>query len=271
MMVRRLFIPLIICGAQAAIVMSPRVGFLLGAAGAASSQIQPGAALGASPGSIRGHIEIQRSIPAVEARPSISEFGMPNPHDQPDRVMSVLYLESAPVGAFQDRPGVPNAAAALRGPQRGSRVGGPALGPPAGRARMTQRNETFVPHVLAVRVGTTVDFPNEDHTYHNVFSLSKTQRFDLGRYAAGQSRPVRFDRPGIVRVFCDIHSHMSAFIIVFSHRFFNTTNTEGRYEIPGIPPGRYTVVAWNDGAVRDSRPVTVPEQGGAIEQDFVIR
>ena len=94
---------------------------------------------------------------------------------------------------------------------------------------MDQRNETFVPHLLAITVGTTVDFPNNDRTYHNVFSLSKRQRFDLGRYGAGHSKSVRFDHPGVVRVFCDIHSHMNAFILVFNHRFFNITDPDGRY------------------------------------------
>lgn len=257
MMLRRLFIRLIVCGAQAAIVTSPQVRLVLAAPAAASSQIQPGGTLGTPLGNIRGHLEVRRSVPSVEVRPSVGEFGMPGPHDQPDRARSVVYLEGAVAGAFEDRPGVPSAAA--------------GLGAPAGRSRMTQRNETFAPHVLAIRVGMIVDFPNEDHTYHNVFSLSKTRRFDLGRYAAGRSKPVRFDRPGIVRVFCDIHSHMSAFILVFGHRFFNTTDAEGRYEITGVPPGQYTVLAWNDGAVRDSRPVTVSEQGGTIEQDFVVR
>ena len=84
---------------------------------------------------------------------------------------------------------------------------------------MDQRNETFVPHVLAITVGTTVDFPNSDNTYHNVFSLRGPRQFDLGRYAAGRSKSVRFDRPGIVRVFCEIHSHMNAFILVFNHRY----------------------------------------------------
>ena len=86
---------------------------------------------------------------------------------------------------------------------------------------MDQRNETFVPHVLAITTGTTVDFPNSDRIYHNVFSLSKTERVrprPLRRRATRKS--VRFDRPGIVRVFCDIHSHMNAFILVFSHPFF---------------------------------------------------
>ena len=95
-------------------------------------------------------------------------------------------------------------------------------------ARLDQRNETFVPHILAIVAGTTVDFPNSDTTYHNVFSLSKPRSFDLGRYAAGRSKAIRFERPGIIRVFCDIHSHMSAFILVFSHRYFAVTDDEGR-------------------------------------------
>jgi len=128
-----------------------------------------------------------------------------------------------------------------------------------------------VPHVLAVRVGTVVDFPNDDRIYHNVFSLSKAKRFDLGRYAKGQSKSIVFDQPGIVRVFCDIHSHMSAFILVFSHRFFAVTDDQRRYEIDRVPPGTYTLVAWYEGVVRQSRSVTVPEEGGAVDVDFVLR
>lgn len=196
-------------------------------------------------GNIRGSIEIRRSLTLTERRPSVSELGMAARRDRSDRMESVVYLENAPAGAFEQRP--------------------------AGRARMTQRNETFLPYVLAVRGGTTVDFPNEDQTYHNVFSLSKVRRFDLGRYAAGKSKPVRFDQPGIVRVFCDIHSHMSAFILVFNHQFFDTTNAEGRYDIPAVPAGKYIVNAWNDGEVRDSRAVIMPEHGGTVEVDFVLR
>jgi plastocyanin len=238
---RRLFVLLALCCAEAAVLTIPRTGLAVSASATPASQAPSSGGVG----SIRGHVDVRRSLPVVEPRPSVSAVGMPLPHDQPDRRRSIVYLESAPAGAFEDRP--------------------------AGRAWMTQRNETFVPHVLAVRAGTTVDFPNEDQTYHNVFSLSKTQRFDLGRYAAGQSKPVRFDRPGIVRVFCDIHSHMSAFILVFSHRFFDMTDPDGRYEITRIPSGTYTIMAWNDGAVRDSRFVTVPQPGGPIEVDFVLR
>jgi hypothetical protein len=195
-------------------------------------------------GSIRGRVEVRREPVLVGTRPSVADLGAAAAPDAPDRRRSVVYLEEAPRGAFED--------------------------PVPPRGRMDQRNEAFVPFVLAIPVGTTVDFPNNDQTYHNVFSFSKTKRFDLGRYAQGRSKSVRFDRPGVVRVFCDIHSHMSAFILVFAHRYFATTDAEGRYRIDGVPPGSYTVVAWNDGEPRQSRPVRVPEAGGAVELDFVV-
>ena len=117
------------------------------------------------------------------------------------------------------------------------------------------------------------EVPNSDAFYHNVFSLSKPKAFDLGRYAAGNSRPVRFDRPGIVRVFCDIHSHMSAFILVFAHRYFAVTDDEGRYRLDGVPPGTYTVLVWNETVHGDPprRTVTIGDAGGDVDADFSIR
>jgi plastocyanin len=198
----------------------------------------------ARPGAIRGRVELRRPPAAAERRPGVADLGTPVARDMPDLLRSVVYLESAPRGAFDSNEG--------------------------GHAVMDQRNETFVPHVLAIMTGTTVDFPNSDKFYHNVFSLSKTRQFDLGRYAAGNSRPVRFDRAGIVRVFCDIHSHMNAYIIVFSHPFFAMTDTEGRYRIENVPPGTYGVIAWNEGLSSDPRPITVPD-GGIAELDFTLR
>jgi len=139
-----------------------------------------------------------------------------------------------------------------------------------GHAVMDQRDEAFVPHVLAITTGTTVDFTNSDRIYHNVFSLSKTEPFDLGRYAVGHSKPQRFDHPGIVRVFCDIHSHMNAFILVFSHPFFAITDADGRYHIDNVPPGTYNVIAWNEGVSSEPRSVTVPDAGVA-DLDFTLR
>ena len=196
-------------------------------------------------GIIRGRVVVRRAPVPVERRPNVNDLGMHAVHEPQDLRRSVVYLESAPSLAFPDAE-----------PQR---------------ATMDQRNERFVPHVLAITVGTTVDFPNSDNTYHNVFSLRGPRPFDLGRYAAGRSKSVRFDRPGIVRVFCEIHSHMSAFILVFNHRYYAVTGADGRYQINRVPPGRYTLVAWNEGANRESRPVVVPEEGGAIESDFALR
>jgi plastocyanin len=197
-----------------------------------------------SVGTIRGRVDVRAAVTAIARRPTVSDLGMPPAHESTDLRRSVVYLESAPALAFPDLD-----------PQR---------------ATMDQRNETFVPHVLAITVGTTVDFPNSDNTYHNVFSLRGPRPFDLGRYAAGRSKSVRFDRPGIVRVFCEIHSHMSAFILVFNHRYFSVTGADGRYQISRVPAGRYTLMAWNEGSVRESRQVVVPE-GGAVEADFSLR
>ena len=195
-------------------------------------------------GSIRGRIELRQPPADRSRRPNVGDLGMPPSHDPTDRRRSVVYLDPAPRAAFdsRDEPHV----------------------------TMDQRNETFVPHVLAIVAGTTVDFPNSDRIYHNVFSLSRIKSFDLGRYATGRSKSIRFDRPGIIRVFCDIHSHMSAFILVFAHRYFAVTDDDGRYRIDSVPPGSYNVVAWNEAMPLDSRRVTVPESGGDVEQHFVL-
>jgi plastocyanin len=194
-------------------------------------------------GSIRGRVELRVSPAQYDGRPLVAELGMPAAREAFDRRRSVVYLETAPQPAFD--------------------------APPPGRATLDQRNESFVPPVVAITVGSSVDFPNSDRVYHNVFSLSKTRRFDLGRYPRGQSRSIVFDRPGVVRVFCEIHSHMSAYILVFAHRFFSVTDSEGRYRIDGIPPGSYTLALWNEGSVRERRELRV-ESGQLLEQDLVV-
>jgi plastocyanin len=192
---------------------------------------------------IRGRLDIRRLDKPAERRPDVSAPGAAGPRDVADLRRGVVYLETAPRAAFDERE--------------------------PGRATMDQRNERFSPQVLAVMVGTVVDFPNSDLTYHNVFSLSRAKRFDLGRYAAGKSKGVRMDRPGVVRVFCDIHSHMSAFVLVFNHRFFDVTDDEGRFELPALPAGTYTLVGWYEGEARITRPVVVPANGWA-EIDLVV-
>lgn len=199
---------------------------------------------GQSSSGIRGRLDIRKVEKPVERRPDVATNGAPGPRDVPDLRRGVVYLETAPRSAFDERE--------------------------PGRVVMDQRNERFVPHVLAVMLGTVVDFPNSDLTYHNVFSLSRAKRFDLGRYAAGKSKSVRMDRTGVVRVFCDIHSHMSAFILVFNHPFFSVTDTDGRFELPALPAGSYTVVGWYEGEARITRSVVVPANAWA-EVDLVVQ
>lgn len=209
----------------------------------AATALVPAAAEAQAPGAVRGRLEIKRPAKAPERRPDASDPGVPGPRDTSELTRGVVYLETAPRGAFEERE--------------------------SARAVMDQRNESFVPHVVAVMAGAVVDFPNSDRTYHNVFSLSKAKRFDLGRYAAGRSKSVRFDRPGVVRVFCDIHSHMNAFILVFNHPFFDVTGPDGRFRLDNVPAGTYTVVGWYEGDARVTRPVTVPA-GTAVDLELVI-
>ncbi len=112
------------------------------------------------------------------------------------------------------------------------------------RLVMDQRELTFVPHVLPILAGSTVEFPNSDPVYHNVFSFSKTKTFDLGRYPTGRTKAVTFNKPGLVKVYCDMHSQMNAFILVLANPYFTLTDEQGNYWIRDIPAGTYKVKAW---------------------------
>src|SRR5882672_6317752 len=114
------------------------------------------------------------------------------------------------------------------------------------RAEIRQRGENFVPRVVAVTVGSTVDFPNDDPIYHNVFSLSPTTSYNLGRFPKGKSRGERFDKAGVVKVFCQIHSHMSATVMVFDHPWFAIPDEHGIFDLSGVPPGMREITAWHE-------------------------
>ena len=134
------------------------------------------------------------------------------------------------------------------------------------RVGIHQRNETFVPRVVAVPVGSEVEFPNDDAFYHNVFSLSRPRTFNLGRYPRGETRAVRFERPGIVKVFCDIHSHMSAAVVVFAHPWFAIPDADGRFDIPDVPAGDQRLTAWHERLGDTTIPIRVePGRGTSVE------
>ncbi|HZP42331.1 MAG TPA: carboxypeptidase regulatory-like domain-containing protein [Candidatus Binatia bacterium] len=129
---------------------------------------------------------------------------------------------------------------------------------------IVQRDDTFVPHVVAVQVGTTVDFPNQDPRLHNVHSTSPAKTFDLGMYDRGESKGVLFDAPGVVRIRCNVHPKMEAFVVVHPNPWVAVTDARGSYEIAGVPAGSHPVRVWVETlAAPVERHVTVHE--GQVE------
>jgi plastocyanin len=117
---------------------------------------------------------------------------------------------------------------------------------PLTRSQIRQVNEAFTPRVIAITRGSTVDFPNADPIFHNVFSLSPPATFDLGRFPKGASRSRVFEKPGLVKVYCHLHSHMSATILVLDHPYFTVPDLDGSFTLADLPAGRYTLVAWHE-------------------------
>ncbi len=177
-------------------------------------------------------------------------------------------------------------------PSGGERTRGPALvflegdglppagTPPAERPKMEQRNRQFLPLLLPVTVGTTVEFPNYDNEFHNVFSRSDAKEIELGRYGKGEHREVTFDKPGLVRLRCEVHSAMHAAIVVLATPVWAVTDKAGRFTLKGVPAGRYRVYAFHEDARAGAdaedplhvfaREVEVPAEG-SVSVDFDLR
>ena len=118
---------------------------------------------------------------------------------------------------------------------------------PPEKVVLDQRNIAFVPHVLVVRVGTTVEFPNNDKVFHNVFSFRDGKKFDLGMYPKGAVKRIVFDQPGLARLFCNIHPNMAAYVMALESPYFAVSSENGTFTISGVPPGTYTYHAWRAG------------------------
>jgi plastocyanin len=138
----------------------------------------------------------------------------------------------------------------------------------SGERTMVMENKTFSPRLQMIPAGEEMFFPNRDPIMHNAFSLSPGNRFDLGLYKSGASKPQRFETPGVVRIYCNIHPQMSAFVLVVENPYFARVAADGTYRIPGVPPGIYTVKAWHEKGEVEKR-VMVGEQG-AQDVDFEI-
>jgi plastocyanin len=133
--------------------------------------------------------------------------------------------------------------------------------PPA-TLRLVQKNKSFEPHILVVPAGSMVEFPNRDPFFHNVFSLFEGKRFDLGLYEAGTSRMVRFDRPGISYIFCNIHPEMSAVVVTVATPWWAISNRDGQVSLVDVPYGRYILHVWSEGMG--------PEYGQPITREITI-
>ncbi len=133
---------------------------------------------------------------------------------------------------------------------------------PQSHPAMRQKNVSIVPRVLPIIAGTTVDFPNEDEIFHNIFSLSPGKNFDLGRYAKGVSKSVTFSTLGNVKVFCDIHSNMGGTILVLQNPYFTITQGDGSYTLSGVPTGTFDLTAWSESGGSQTQKITVASGAG---------
>ena len=139
-------------------------------------------------------------------------------------------------------------------------VEGPNVKPRPSSDTITMKGKTFVPRVAVVPVGGSVEFPNMDPVFHNVFSVSGENRFDLDLYKKPKSRAFTFQHPGLVRVYCNIHPQMSAFVLVRDNPFWARVGADGRFVIENVPAGSWTVRAWHERGGEASSPVTVGEE-----------
>jgi hypothetical protein len=140
---------------------------------------------------------------------------------------------------------------------------------PISHQEIRQENEAFVPHVVAVTRGSTVDFPNGDPVFHNVFSLSSASSFDLGRYPMGRRKSTTFSNAGLVKVYCHIHSHMSASILVLDHPYFTIPELDGTFTLSNVPAGTYTIVGWHE-RIGERAGVVQVRAGGTASVDLSL-
>ena len=137
------------------------------------------------------------------------------------------------------------------------------------QAAIAQKDEQFVPHVVAVTTGSSVAFPNQDPFFHNVFSLSRGASFNLGRYPSGSSRSKVFTKPGIVKVFCEIHSQMSAVVRVFDHEWYTVPSEDGTFAMGNVPPGDHILVAWHE-RIGERRDRVTIRAGASTQINFTL-
>lgn len=202
--------------------------FLVGAVLAMASSVAPAPAVAQGTGALEGEVTLR--LPPPRRQASRYPGGAEEAHEVRP-VSPVVYLEGLVEGA----------------PPR----------PPSSPPVMAQHDTAFVPSAVVIDVGTTIRFPNEDPFFHNVFSFSAPARFDLGRYPRGEAKDVTFDKPGIVKVYCEVHDFMRSVIVVAENPFHAVAGAGGHFRIEGIPAGSYTFVFWHPDVDRQERTIQI--------------
>ena len=147
-------------------------------------------------------------------------------------------------------------------------IEGEKTAPPMSKVVVDQRNKAFSPHVSVVTVGTTIEFPNNDTVFHNVFAYFDAKKFDLGMYPQGAKKSVTFPKTGFVSLQCNVHSEMSAYIVVVDTPYYAKTDGQGNFTIKGVPDGQYTVKVWHESGAYLSQPLTVKGNVGGLKLEI---
>ena len=136
---------------------------------------------------------------------------------------------------------------------------------------MDQRDLKFVPRVLAVLAGTEVEFPNNDKTFHNVYSSSEAKKFDLGLYAPGKSRSAKFEKAGVAKILCNVHPSMEAYVVAKSHPYYGATDSRGNYSVTGVPLGKFRLEVWHPDFGTKVLPFELVRDGEVLALDVEMK
>ena len=139
------------------------------------------------------------------------------------------------------------------------------------KAVLDQRELKFVPYVLPVAVGTTVDFPNNDKSWHNAYSKSDVKKFDLGLYSPGKTRSVTFDKAGVARILCNVHPNMEAFVVVKEHPYFAAPDNRGNYRLDGVPLGKLRLAVWHPQLGTTEASFEIVRDGEVVDINFDLK
>jgi plastocyanin len=136
---------------------------------------------------------------------------------------------------------------------------------PLSKAVIDQRQKTFIPHILVVPVGTNIQFPNNDTVFHNVFAYFDAKKFDLGMYPHGTTKTIKFDKKGLVSLLCNVHSDMSAYIMVVDTPYYAITDKQGHFQIKDMPPGTYVLRAWHESGYTLTQTITIKAEENPLD------